>query len=354
MDAYDYDALTNEVVNRNINMFHSFEDWTKGAFALSNLGEEGRRLFKQISRLSDKYNERENDIKSSNALRTNSRVNISSFIYMCRQHNIDTNRFFVKDDAVDKFQLKSTAFNHNEEKRIVLSIDKRYVEERFDVKCESDLARFLMAKFPNVDSVVETVNKYRIGISHEGHTIFWYIDRDDDVRMGKIMAYREGGHRDHSLFPRSVPRELVKQGLLSDNYTLKQTLFGEHLLSHPENNDKIIGIVESEKTAVICSLCLPDIIWLATGSMNNLQTERMEAVRTRNVIFFPDTDEQSMAYNKWCSRAEELNRQGWHIQVSDYLENVATQEQRQQKIDIADLLIANIEDKKQQREESMR
>jgi len=141
---------------------------------------------------------------------------------------------------------------------------------------------------------------------------------------------------------------------LSDNYTLKQTLFGEHLLSHPENNDKIIGIVESEKTAIICSLCLPDILWFATGSLNNLQSERMEAVRNRNVIFFPDTDEQSTAYNKWCSRAEELNQQGWHIQVSDYLENITTQEQRQQKIDIADLLIANIEDKKQQREESMR
>jgi len=353
MDDYDYDALTNEVVNRKINMFDSFDDWTKGAFALSNLGEWGRELFKQISRLSDKYNEHENDIKFSNALRTNSRVNISSFIYMCRQHNIDTNRFFVKDNSVEKFQLKSTTFNHNEEKRIVLSIDKRYVDESFDKKCESDLVRFLIARFPDVDRIVETINKYRIGISHEGHTIFWYIDRDDNVRMGKIMAYCEDGHRDHSFFPRSVQKELVKQGVLSDNYILKQTLFGEHLLSRPENDGKIIGVVESEKTAIICSLYLPDIIWFATGSMYNLQSERMETIRNRNVIFFPDTDEKSTAYNKWCSRAEELNRQGWRIQVSDYLENIATQEQRRQKIDIADLLVENIEDNKQPREESM-
>ena len=46
MDRYDYQALVNEVVNRGINLFESFDDWTKGAFALSNLGENGRTMFK--------------------------------------------------------------------------------------------------------------------------------------------------------------------------------------------------------------------------------------------------------------------------------------------------------------------
>ena len=41
MDRYDYQALVNEVVTRGINMFENFDDWTKGAFALSNLGEDG-------------------------------------------------------------------------------------------------------------------------------------------------------------------------------------------------------------------------------------------------------------------------------------------------------------------------
>ena len=41
MDNYDFNALTNEVVCRGINMFESFDDWTKGAFALSNLGNDG-------------------------------------------------------------------------------------------------------------------------------------------------------------------------------------------------------------------------------------------------------------------------------------------------------------------------
>ena len=49
MDRYDYQALVNEVVTRGINMFESFDDWTKGAFALSNLGEDGRSMFKSIT-----------------------------------------------------------------------------------------------------------------------------------------------------------------------------------------------------------------------------------------------------------------------------------------------------------------
>jgi hypothetical protein len=34
MENFDYQALVNEIINRNINMFETFEDWTKGAFAL--------------------------------------------------------------------------------------------------------------------------------------------------------------------------------------------------------------------------------------------------------------------------------------------------------------------------------
>ena len=97
MDRYDYQALVNEVVTRGINMFENFDDWTKGAFALSNLGENGRAMFKSISKLSSRYNEAENNRKFTNALHTNNKVGIASLIYMCRQYGIDTNRFYIKD-----------------------------------------------------------------------------------------------------------------------------------------------------------------------------------------------------------------------------------------------------------------
>ena len=41
-----------------------------------------------------------------------------------------------------------------------------------------------------------------------------------------------------------------------------------------------------------------------------------------------------------------MNQKGWHIQVSDYLEKIATPEQRSMKIDIADLIIDSLSENK--------
>ena len=81
---------------------------------------------------------------------------------------------------------------------------------------------------------------------------------------------------------------------------------------------------------------------MATGSKGNLQDERMTAVKERKVILFPDTDPNGQSFGQWSKRANELNAKGWHIQVCDYLEKKATEEQRRTKIDIADLLIDDL------------
>lgn len=162
------------------------------------------------------------------------------------------------------------------------------------------------------------------------------------------MAYRPDGHRDQDAAPESIANELLRRGKIRPGYVLKKTLFGEHLLRLRENAHKTVGIVESEKTAVICSICFPNLLWLATGSAYNLQEERMSAVKDRHVILFPDTDGDSFAYHQWTRHADELNRKGWDVLVSDYLEMTATNEQRLRKIDIVDLLVEELEKKKRQ------
>ena len=337
MDRYDYQALVNEVVTRGINMFEPFDAWTKGAFALSNLGEDGRRMFKSISRLSSKYSEAENNRKFTNALHTNNKVGIASFIYMCRQYGIDTNKFYIKDD-VECAQPVTTVVNHYSRMTTPVAICREYVTRSLDTNMRSDLVSYLKTLVSDVDRLVAMVNTYHLGITRDGHVIFWYIDKDDVVRMGKAMTYSADGHRDKSVTPLSIPKELSRCGKLQADYVIKQTLFGEHLLRHPANADKVIGIVESEKSAVICSLCFPNVLWMATGSKGNLQNERMSAVRERKVILFPDTDVDGQTYGQWHKRADELNAKGWYIQVYNYLEQVVTLEQRKAKIDIADLL----------------
>jgi len=337
MDRYDYQALVNEVVTRGINMFESFDEWTKGAFALSNLGEDGRTMFNNIAKLSAKYNEAECNRKFTNALHTASKVGIASFIYMCRQYGIDTNRFYIKD-GVDYSQPVVTYVNSKPKEVIPVAIQKEYVLRSLDRNLQSDFVSYLKTLVADVERIVAVVNDYQLGVTKEGHVIYWYIDKDESVRMGKVMKYKTDGHRDKTFTPLSIPKELSKCGKLKADYTIKQTLFGEHLLRHSQNADKTICIVESEKSAVICSLCIPDALWLATGSKGNLQDGRMSAAKGHKVILFPDTDSDGQTYNLWCKRADELNAKGLQIQVCDYLEKMATPEQREAKIDIADLL----------------
>lgn len=305
------------------------------------LEKKGRGLFKSISKLSSKYNDAENNRKFTNALHTSNKVSIATFIYMCHQYGIDTNKYYVKDPTNRVHTLPVKVVLHLREQSF-LAIDSGYVSQSFDYNLQSDFACYLKTIFTDSSRLSDVVNAYHLGVTKEHHVIYWYVDKDGTVRMGKVMAYCPNGHRNHAITPSSIAKELSKRGEIPADYVIKKTLFGEHLLRDSLLSDKTLGIVESEKTSIICSLFLPNLLWMATGSLGNLQEERMSAVMSRDLILFPDTDKDGYAYGTWSKRAEELNKKGWHIQVSDYLEKTATPEQRQAKVDIADLLIGNI------------
>lgn len=56
---------------------------------------------------------------------------------------------------------------------------------------------------------------------------------------------------------------MKKAGQLPADWQLSQCLFGEHLLALYQG--KPVGLVESEKTAVIAAGLMPKYMWLATG-----------------------------------------------------------------------------------------
>lgn len=68
------------------------------------------------------------------------------------------------------------------------------------------------------------------------------------------------------------------------NFHLKQCLFGLHLL-RPDT--KIVAIVEAEKTAVVASIFFSDVLFLATGGLQNLNAERCAPLKGHRVILFP-------------------------------------------------------------------
>jgi hypothetical protein len=63
-----------------------------------------------------------------------------------------------------------------------------------------------------------------------------------------------------------VHNKLKKSGALPEDFNLQQCFFGEDLLALYQ--DKSVAIVESEKSAIIASALIPNLIWLAAGNIN--------------------------------------------------------------------------------------
>jgi len=108
-------------------------------------------------------------------------------------------------------------------------------------------------------------------------------------------------------------------------------LFGEHLLI---DKTKPCAIFESEKTAVIASVYLPQFICLAVGSLTNLNAEKCSVLKGRTVVLFPDLN----GFEKWSIKAKELSHLA-AFTVSDLLERKAIEAERKQGFDLADYLI---------------
>ncbi len=195
--------------------------------------------------------------------------------------------------------------------------------------------------------------RYRLGATHNGGVIFWTIDSDDRVREGKVMYYMADCHRDHNRSPTTISSIMKKQGKLPKDFSATSCLFGLHLLRETSPcDDTVVAVVESEKTAVICSELIPAIpssrhpgrhspvVWLATGGLPFLSVERLAPLVGHRVIIFPDTDTDGKTFKKWNATAEEASKAfGQPFPVSDILERQASYEQKQHKIDIADLLL---------------
>jgi hypothetical protein len=181
------------------------------------------------------------------------------------------------------------------------------------------------------DIAGQLVSKYFIGTSKhwEGANIFWQIDTQGKVRTGKIMLYSPTtGKRVKEPYNHI---NWVHNAVKSPVFSLQQCLFGEHLL---KGNSKPVAIVESEKTAIIASYFYPQFVWLAAGSKDGLNPEKWNVLKGRTVTLFPDLN----AFDKWKGKAQELSKIA-KVTVSEYLEQIATEAERKEGLDLADYLL---------------
>ena len=203
-------------------------------------------------------------------------------------------------------------------------------------KYDNNNFALILLKLFGYNEAVKLLTLYEIGTSKKwnGANIFWQIDANGIVRTGKIMLYNwETNKRvkqpyDHISW--------VHTKILTDSHELKQCFFGEHLIN--QFKSKPIAIVESEKSAIICAYFLPEYVWLSAGNINGLSIEKFKVLTGRKVVLFPDLNK---GFEIWQQKANEFKNIA-EVSISDYLQRIATPEQKANGLDLADYLISTI------------
>lgn len=194
--------------------------------------------------------------------------------------------------------------------------NRKVLQDYCNTKQQSNFISYLLKHF-EPKAVLRAVNLYHIGTTNywDRATIFWQIDTKNVIRGGKIMQYYCGtGKRVKEPFNHV---SWIHKQLKLNNFILQQCLFGLHNVNRITKNDTIC-IVESEKTAIIMSIMLPNFLWLATGSKTSFKEKMLQPVKEFKVIAYPDKTE----YTNWNETTKHLNKLGFQIRCSNLLENI--------------------------------
>ncbi len=169
--------------------------------------------------------------------------------------------------------------------------------------------------------VIEVLQKYNVGTAKGNKTIFWQVNRLSQVRTGKVMQYNL------ATLKRIGYINWVHHILKQKDFNLKQVFFGAHLLI-----DKTItvAITEGEKNAIFGALYYPQYNWIAVGSIEMLNVQKLNALKDYQVTLFPD---KGKAFKKWNRIAQQAC---FKVNVNNVLEKTNLLEGD----DIADLVIS--------------
>lgn len=213
--------------------------------------------------------------------------------------------------------------------------------------------------------ICEVLMDYHVGHGRNGHTIFWQMDENGNIRTGKMMKYRTDGHRDkeagwnfdwiHSSLERGVPRRDEYGRLLRDEQgeviynteayrhlydpdrqEARLTFFGMHLMQ--QYRRATIKLVESEKTAVLMAIAYGNSasdVWMACGGLEMMTRERLEPLtrQGRHIILYPDRD----GVEKWKAKARQIGYDRLSIDTDPVLKWWRPEDGP--KADIADVVV---------------
>ncbi len=346
--AIDADKLATAVEQCGIDLAPTRLTWERLAAAVVTLAAgDGREAFHRMAAMWPDYDRRDSEQCYNRAQRRGDSVTDALWLrYRVKKlmHvDIFSSAYRTSGKPITIKENNSNKKMKNETKIEFKDISPTLLGER-PLRGLSQLTDLLLSLFPQ-QSVINTLNNYLVGFKSlqsgvmNDAVIFWQVNIAMRVVNGKVIKYKFGGHRD-----KKFPPYLMYSGN-------GMCLFGEHLLNMVDQY-KPVGIVESEKSAIIMSLASPGALWVATGSMSNFNEHIMAPLRGRLCVAFPDLDVRrgkktglSISYEQWLDKANQLNREGFKISVERELEDKANYPMRAEKMDVADVAIEEAKNK---------
>lgn len=217
----------------------------------------------------------------------------------------------------------------------------RYVERYLGQCLQTNFSRWLHGIFEDRQKVDKVLLDYCVGGLVDGSTVFWQIDKDYNCRCGKTIRYKTNGHRVKVGDPEMVGynevgwvhSRLKREGIISQDWTLSQCLFGEMLI---QKDSRRIGIVEAEKSAIVMSIADDSFLWLACGGLDQFSERKMKCLEGREVVLFPDQG----CHERWEKVRDKLSKY-CKCKVSNVLRN--DNDPQHKGWDIADLVVSRIQ-----------
>ena len=266
-------------------------------------------------------------------------------------YHLPPSEFFKEHPDLKKSDITKWVQPKQPEVKAVNYLPSSVIVEKDVFRAKNNLFRFMANEFGNEESnrvfelyKVRTSRHWR---NHDGlSTIFPQIDGHGRVRQVKVMAYNpSNGKRmkksDYCELWIDNRKEYVadnrgidkiwfagKTLLKNQEANLQQTFFGCHLLKDASN----VGIVESEKTALLCAILMPSITWISTGGCNGcrwIEPHQTDVLKGKRVVLYPDAG----MYQKWLEKSKHLSNAGVEISVSPICCN------QPDNTDIADMLL---------------
>ena len=211
---------------------------------------------------------------------------------------------------------------------------------------DSDLCQEVVSNgWLSEEQIRHAAERYRLGKSKSGKTIYWMIDEMNQVRdghLGDTWVSLLLKAREPKLLQSWHPRHcLFGQHLLTNtNLTNPTNLYSCHSSNSCSTKNKPVCVVESEASAVILSELFPESIWMAYAYPANMTVDLLDPLQGCTITVYPQTDPNMEIYLSFLDFADTVRRVSPSIDISveNILEENATEEQKQRNIDLVDFL----------------